>query len=184
MKRTLVAFLIIALISLPGCWFSQLTIVQRWTTESGEIVPNDRAIVEEVDRTSASWGKRGLLASAVGLSGEAAGVGAPLVSGFLAAFNIIPGIGTAISLGLNILSGILGIFDSSERKATYAEGADRLQSAFNEYLKARQAVAIENKLEIPSGKLTSEGRELFAALNRTIKDVNKALAGHLQPEIK
>ena len=186
MKKLLIFILCLSLTGLPACgqYLYGPTMIQRWTNEGGDILPNDKGVVNRADEINRAWEKRALVSGATGLFGDAAEAGAPIVSTIMTALGVIPGVGMIISGALTLLGKLINTINTDERKATYAEGGMRISEAMNVYLAARQNVP-DGKAAVPSDKLTPEGLTLFKKVNDAINDVNLSLAGRiLQPVVR
>ena len=187
MKQFLILILILSFVSLPACgqYLYGPTMIQRWTTEGGDILPNDKAVVTRADEINRAWEKRALVSGATGLFGDAAEAGSPIVSTIMTALGFIPGVGMIISGALSLLGKLISTINTDERKATYAEGGMRISAALKMYLAARQNSTPDGKTAIPNDKLTLEGLALYQSVNDAINDVNLSLAGRiLQPAVR
>ena len=187
MKKLCAVILCFTFLTLPACgqYLYGPTMIQRWTTEGGDILPNDKAVVNRADEINRAWEKRALVSGATGIFGDAAEAGSPIVSTIMTALGFIPGVGMIVSGALTLLGKLISTINTDDRKATYAEGGMRISSAMKVYLAARQSVAPGGETTVPNNKLTPEGLTLYERVNDAINDVQLSLAGRiLQPAVR
>ena len=139
MKKLCAVILCFTFLTLPACgqYLYGPTMIQRWTTEGGDILPNDKAVVNRADEINRAWEKRALVSGATGIFGDAAEAGSPIVSTIMTALGFIPGVGMIVSGALTLLGKLISTINTDDRKATYADGGTLISKAINAYLESR-----------------------------------------------